>query len=232
MNQFEEARKETIRYHQELFASTPLGSSDSWLALPHPSVIDAISLVNGPDPVQAFDLGAGVGRHTVPMAQLLPTGSTITAVDILPTAIDLLIDNCRVAKVSASVIPLVADLEHFDFGDAQVSLIIGFSAVEHVSSRAVMRALLERCRDATRPGGIVSFGIMADRAEVASDGSVTAGLVESDLTVEQAHKYLSTVFTDWVVIRSETLTTLTGEQRDGTEYELRGSLVIFTARKN
>ena len=231
MDQFSAARKETIRYHQEFYASTPLGSASSWLARPHPAVIDAINLVDGPGPAQAFDLGAGVGRHTLPMTQLLPTGSTITAVDMLPTAIELLIANCRIAKVSANVIPVVADLEHFDFGDAQASLIVGFSAVEHVSSLTVMRALLERCRDATRADGIVSFGIMADRAEIANDGTVTAGLVESDLTAGQARKCLGAVFADWEIIRDETQTTVTVEQRDGAEYELRGSLVIFTARK-
>jgi SAM-dependent methyltransferase len=231
VDRFSAAREETIRYHEEFYASTPLGSAGSWLARPHPSVIDAINLVDAPGPVQAFDLGAGVGRHTLPMAQLLPTGSTVTAVDMLPTAIELLVANCRMGKVLPSVMPVVADLEHYDFGDASASLIVGFSAVEHVSSLSAMGALLERCRDAMCVGGIVSFGIVADRAEVANDGAVTVGLVESELTAGQARECLRAVFAGWEVIRDETRPTRVVEQRDGTEYELRGSLVVFTARK-
>ena len=231
MDRLSAARRETIRYHESFYATTLLGTPGSWLAQPHPSVVEAIELVEANGPVRAFDLGAGVGRHTVPMAQILPAGSTITAVDLLPTAIQLLIDNCRTAGVLASVNPVVADLEQFEFGNQPASLIIGFSVVEHLNSFAAMRRLLTQCRDASGPSGIVSFGIVADRCEVASDGTVGRGLVETHVSAEQTLACLMSTFVDWAVLRAETEGLSVSEDRDGLPYTLCGSLVIFTARK-
>lgn len=231
MDRFKTARAETVRYHEELYASSSLGSPGSWLANPHPSVIDAIGRVEDEAAVQAFDLGSGVGRHAIPMARLLPAGSIVTAVDLLPSAIRRLRDNCSRAGVAASVVPVVADIEEFEFGVARASLIVGFSSIEHVSSPEAMRALLERCRDATRSRGVVMFGVLADRVEVAADGTTTDGFVETRLSSDEAGRCLEGVFDDWQVIRHEVHPSAATEQRDGVEHELRGSLVLFTARR-
>lgn len=165
------------------------------------------------------------------MARMLPKGSSVTAVDLLPSAIRRLVDNCTSAGVAADVVPVVADLEEFDFGAARASLVVGFSAIEHVSSPEAMGALLERCRDATRSRGVVMFGVLADRVEVAADGAITEGFVETRLSGDEALRRLEGVFCDWNVIRREVHPSAATEQRNGVEHELRGSLVLFTARR-
>src|SRR5664280_2082915 len=62
IDEFVRARAETIRYHETLYRSTSLGTRGSWLAHPHPLVMDSLGLVTRP--VHAYDLGAGVGRDT------------------------------------------------------------------------------------------------------------------------------------------------------------------------
>ena len=84
IDEFVRARAETIRYHETLYRSTSRGTRGSWLAHPHPLVMDSLGLVT--HPVHAYDLGAGVGRHTLPIVAGLPTGSRVTAVDIIPSA--------------------------------------------------------------------------------------------------------------------------------------------------
>src|ERR1700743_3231640 len=97
MNEFERARRETVRYHEELYSSAGLGQAGTWLARPHrlplhapaapppraaalgqagtwrarpPSLLlDALAYVPSGRPVIAYDLGAGIGRHTIPMMQ-------------------------------------------------------------------------------------------------------------------------------------------------------------------
>jgi hypothetical protein len=73
IDEFVRARRETIRYHEMLYRSTSLGARGSWLAHPHPLVMDSLGLVTRP--VHAYDLGAGVGRHTLPLVTGLPSGS-------------------------------------------------------------------------------------------------------------------------------------------------------------
>src|SRR5664280_905267 len=62
IDEFVRARAETIRYHEALYRSTSLGTRGSWLARPHPLVMDSLGLVTRP--VHAYNLGAGVGRDT------------------------------------------------------------------------------------------------------------------------------------------------------------------------
>lgn len=225
------ARLETIRYHESFYAVTSLGTDGSWLAAPHPSVLEAISLVSQTEPVRAYDLGAGVGRHTVPMAQLLPIGSTVTAVDLLPSAVAMLVSNCRAAGVLESVMPVVADLEDYRLGDDPTALIVGFSVIEHLNSPRAMRALLTQCREATVPGGIVSFGVVADRVEIAADGSRSTGIVETTLSAADARACFSSLFAGWTVLRAMTESASVCEERGGVPYRLCGSLVVYTAQK-
>src|ERR1039458_2788740 len=75
-DEFVRARAETIGYHEALYRSTSLGTRGSWLAHPHPLVMDSLGLVT--HRVHAYDLGAGVGRHTLPIVAGLPTGSRVT----------------------------------------------------------------------------------------------------------------------------------------------------------
>jgi len=122
-------------------------------------VLKAITLCGETNPILAFDLGAGVGRHTIPMAQGLAAGSKVIAVDVIPSAIAHLKTNCAAAGVSDMVTPVVDDLEKFTFDTSinTAGLIVGFSAVEHVSSITAMRRLLGRCAAATAPGGLVAL---------------------------------------------------------------------------
>src|SRR5450759_3443203 len=98
IDEFVRARAETIRYHEALYRSTSLGTRGSWLAHPHPLVMDSLGLVT--HPVHAYDLGAGVGRHTLPIVAGLPTGSRVTAVDIIPSALASLVENTAAAGLS------------------------------------------------------------------------------------------------------------------------------------
>src|SRR5674476_1421247 len=65
LDEFVRARAETVCSHEALYRSTSLGTRGSWLAHPHPLVMDSLGLVT--HPVHAYDLGAGVGRHTLPI---------------------------------------------------------------------------------------------------------------------------------------------------------------------
>jgi SAM-dependent methyltransferase len=228
IDEFARARAETIRYHETLYRSPSLGTCGSWLAHPHPLVMDSLDLVTRP--VHAYDLGAGVGRHTLPMVAGLPTGSRVTAVDLIPSALASLVENATAAGLSNRIETVKADLESWAFPAADAGLIIAFSALEHVSSLAAFCATLERCRAATIPGGVNVIGIVADREEVSSAGARRAALIELPLSGEHALNVLHRCFTGWEIHADETIPAAVTEGRKGAQHELRSTLIKFVAQ--
>lgn len=225
------ARRETVRYHEELYASTPLGAEGTWLARPHPVVVEALDLARGAGPVVAYDLGAGVGRHAVPLAAGLAPGSRVVAVDLLPTAVDRLRRNCDAAGVGAVVKPVTADLESYAFDEGAAGLIVAFSAIEHVGGVEALRALLGRMVAATAPGGLHVLGILADRREVLADGTVRPAAVESPLSSAATLDLLDDAYAGWEVLRRSTKPSVVREERDGVTYGLSSTLVHLLARR-
>jgi tellurite methyltransferase len=225
------ARRETVRYHEELYASTPLGTEGTWLARPHPVVVEAVDLVRDTGPVVAYDLGAGVGRHAVLLASALAPGSRVVAVDLLPSAVDRLRRNCRSAGVGAAVTPVVADLESYAFDAGPAGLVVAFSAIEHVGGVEALRALLARMVAATAPGGVHVLGVLADRREVLADGTVRAAAVEAPLSSTEALGLLDDAYAGWEVLRRTTKPSVVREERDGVTYGLSSTLVHLLARR-
>jgi tellurite methyltransferase len=228
IDEFARARAETIRYHETLYKSTSLGTRGSWLAQPHPLVMDSLGLVTRP--VHAYDLGAGVGRHTLPVAAGLPPGSRVTAVDLIPSALASLVENAAAAGLSDRVETVNADLESWAFPAHDAGLIIAFSALEHVSSLDAFCAVLERCRVATIPGGVNVIGIVADREEVSSSGGRRAALIELPLSDGQALSVLRRCFTSWEIHVDEAIPAAVTEERNGVQHELRSTLIKFVAQ--
>jgi len=228
IDEFVRARAETIRYHETLYRSTNLGAGGTWLAHPHPLVMDSLGLVTRP--VHAYDLGAGVGRHALPIVAGLPSGSLVTAVDLIPSALASLVENAAAAGLSDRVETVNADLESWAFPADDAGLIIAFSALEHVSSLDAFCAVLERCRAATIPGGVNVIGIVADREEVSSSDVRQAALIELPLGGGQALSVLRRCFTGWEIHVDEAIPAAVTEVRNGALHELRSTLVKFVAQ--
>jgi hypothetical protein len=228
IDEFVRARAETIRYHETLYRSASLGTRGSWLAHPHPLVMDSLGLVTRP--VHAYDLGAGVGRHTLPIVAGLPAESRVTAVDIIPSALASLVENAAAAGLSNRIETVSADLESWTFPADDAGLIVAFSALEHVSSLDAFCVVLERCRAATIPGGVNVIGIVANREEVSSSGARRAALIELPLSGEQALSVLRRCFTGWEIHVDETIPAAVTEGRNGVLHELRSTLIKFVAQ--
>lgn len=225
---FERARQETVRYHEEFYADASVGQAGTWLADPNSLLSDAFERLPTDRPVTAYDLGAGVGRHTLPMLSRLPEGSTVYAVDLLRSALD----DVGAATSGGEAVTLRtvhADLADFEFPTA-ADLVMVFSAIEHLPDEQAIRALLERIRAAMTPGGVVAMGIVADRFEVTSDGTPRPALLESGLSASAARDMLAGVFDGSTVGYLRTNPSAVEEERDGEHYTLKSSLVTFLAQ--
>jgi tellurite methyltransferase len=227
MNEFERARRETVRYHEELYSSAGLGQAGTWLARPHSLLLDALAHVPSGRPVIAYDLGAGIGRHTIPMMQQLPVGSEVYAVDLLASALHSL--RCSVPPGLGTVLHTrPADLDDFQF-ETPADLVLAFSAIEHLPALEAIRGLLGRVCAAVRPGGVVAIGIVADRIEIDSKGNRRPALIESAISSAAATELLSSAFGAFDVVYQKARPADVREDRQGERYTLASTLLTWLA---
>jgi tellurite methyltransferase len=226
---FERARRETVRYHEGLYASAALGQAGTWLAKPHRLMADALELVSSGKPVVAYDLGAGIGRHTIPLLRELPVGSDVFAVDLLPSALRSL-ENAVPPGIRTHLHTRPADLDGFEF-EAPADLILAFSAIEHLRDLKAVRSLLDRVRAATRPGGVVAIGIAADRAEVDGHGRRRPALLESVMSASEASGLLAGAFSDFDVTYQRLGPAQVREERGEETYTLTSTLITWLATR-
>ncbi|WP_392468086.1 class I SAM-dependent methyltransferase [Arsenicicoccus cauae] len=217
---FDEGRDETIRYHEELYSAPDTKDPDAWLNRPAPIVMDALAHLDRSRPIRVYDLGAGSGRHAIPLARTLPTGSRVVAVDLLELPIQQLKERAAHESVADVIIPVVADQETYEFDRGEADLVVGVSTLEHVSSVEAFRGLLERMRDATAPGGVDVLVIATDRHEVA-DGETRPAQTELDLGADEAIRIVDEVYAGWTEHRRDESGFGVTEERDGRAYELR-----------
>lgn len=227
ISDFDRARRETVRYHEELYAAAELGQPGTWLARPHRLLADALALLAADRPVVAYDLGAGIGRHTIPLLEELPAGSTVVAVDLLESALEHLRDAVP-PGVGATLRTRAVDLSAFEFESA-ADLVFAFSAVEHLPDLAAVRRLLERARAALTPGGVLALGFVVDRFEVDADGERRPAMLESAMSSDEALELLSGVFPDATVADQRSDPSEVREQRDGESYTLTSTLLTWLA---
>ena len=95
MPSFEQSRTKEMSYHHHFYEEHELFQPGSWLSKPAPGVIDQLEYVSEDAP-QVLDLGCGVGRNAIPIAQYIKNGGGhITGVDLLPVAIEKLKEGKR-----------------------------------------------------------------------------------------------------------------------------------------
>jgi SAM-dependent methyltransferase len=96
-----------------------------------------------------YDLGCGVGRHTVFMAQ---QGFRVSASDISSGAIEKTRANLSQAKVEATLQQL--DMSEWPFDDGQFDAVIAFNVVYHATCSEI-ESILAQIQRVLRPQGLL-----------------------------------------------------------------------------
>jgi SAM-dependent methyltransferase len=231
VEQANEGRRETVRYHEDFYAHHELFVPGSWLHRPAPFVLRALERYDEDRPLVALDLGCGVGRHTIPVAQRLPVGSHVIGIDLIPLAVRRLCENARAAGVGSAVQGVVGDLEHTSLAARSIDWLVSVSALEHVSGPEAFEGVLRRLRDATRPGGLNCLIIGTDKVEIDSLGRVRPARVEFHLATAVAQDLLRRSYDSWDIVEASAASFSVEEDRDGERYTLRTTNLRLLARK-
>ncbi len=154
-------------YHDRCYTTQTLFEPGSWLHKPVASVMQAFSLLPKDQPLHVLDLGAGVGRNSIPIAQKMKdSGGTVVCVDLLDSALEQLVAYSKQYDVDALICAQKADVGQYSIATNQFDFIMAVSTLEHVESEDVLTQLIDRMASGTKIGGINALIINTEVEEI------------------------------------------------------------------
>jgi len=160
------AQEESDRYHREYYSSHQLFEPGTWIEKPNSALLEIGDLLRDRPEVTILDLGSGVGRNAIPMAQILSnTVATIDCVDIVDIAIDKLKEAATYYKVAHIIKPFVANVAEFSVAAATYDLVMAMSVLEHAAGPDQFRPIMERVQTGTKVDGFNCLSITTNLRE-------------------------------------------------------------------
>lgn len=232
--QFEAARKAEAGYHSNFYQNNELFASGTWMARPMPMVMDMLErLLTHKTELRVLDLGCGVGRHTIPIAQRLgQTNSEVIGVDLLDEAADGLRKYAKEYQVDHMVQVEKADVEHYAVKPDHFDYIAACSCLEHVSNKQALVEAIERLQVGTRTGGIhcITMSTSVEEKEI-NTGREIKPLIELNLPTAEAIALLEKAYANWNILLQEHVTQTIEEEKYDEPTQFRCELLRFAAQK-
>ena len=148
-------RKAEAESHTEAYTNHKLFAPGSWLAKPVKTVLELLPLFEGYMKFTALDLGSGVGRNCIPVAQYFSgIPCRVDCVDILELAVAKLNENAQQYGVADHIRGIVSAIDDYEITADSYDLILAISALEHIAFQSAFERKLCEIRDGLRHGSI------------------------------------------------------------------------------
>ncbi len=226
-------REKERKSHIEAYSGNELYVQGSWLEKPVKTVLDLLPCFEGREQMYILDLGCGVGRNCIAIAQHFQgIPCTIDCVDILDFSIEKLKENAEKYHVTEAIRPTAASIEEFSIARNHYHWIIAVSALEHVDSVESFTQKLFEIRDGIQKNGIVCLILNSNVKEYDSvTGTPLPPQFEVNLPTEALQTLLSQVFAGWEVLKSNVRMQCYDIPREHGISDLHSHVVTFAARK-
>lgn len=228
----------SIRYaekksHLEIYSSAKLFEKGSWLQKPVKTVMDLVDFFINYDSVKILDLGCGVGRNCIPLAEKLSNiDCKIDCVDILEYAIDVLKKNSVDYCVDKSINGIVSSIDDYNISVDTYDLIFAVSALEHIDSTESFSKKLLEIRNGTKKNGIVCLIINSEVTEINKEnGGSLIPQFEVNLKTEELLSLFDKNFCGWKLINSKIVEQHYDIPRENCTAALSTNVVTFVVQK-
>lgn len=220
--------------HTEIYLNEELYKSDSWLNKPIKTVVDLIPCFKDYKTLNVLDLGCGVGRNCIAVAQAYKNiVCNVDCVDLLELAIEKLCENAITHNVEAQIHGIVQSIEEYKIEKEKYDLIMAISALEHINSKDSFQRKIVEIRNGVRQNGIVCFVINSNVQEW--DKKTKEGLdaqFEVNFPTDELKALLQDVFGDWEVMKFTTQEQHYDIPRELGVCELDTNVVTLVASKS
>ena len=158
MTEIEKIRKAEKKSHEEMYTRYELFKKGSWLEKPVKAVMDLLPLIEEKESINILDLGCGVGRNTISIAQYYKDNNCkIDAVDLLELAIKKLKNYSIYYGVDSMINGITSSIEDYNISNNKYDLILAVSVLEHLNSIDTLLKKLYEIREGIKINGYVCF---------------------------------------------------------------------------
>lgn len=226
-------RESERKSHTEIYSDEKLYATDSWLKKPIKTVRDIVPLFEDYEALRVLDLGSGVGRNSIYVAECFKDKNCVVeCVDLLEIAIEKLHENAQERGVSASIRGIQKSIEEYAIAGNSYDFIMAVSALEHIDTEDSFRMKLAEIRAGLREKGVVCLVMNSEVREQNRDTKETVDAqFEVNLTTEKLQEYLNEVFEGWSALKSTVSAQEYDIPREGFISRLSTNVVTFVARK-
>ena len=219
--------------HTKIYSDEDLYNTDSWLKKPIKTVQEIVPLLSGCTGIRALDLGSGIGRNSIYIAQSFKDrGCLVDCVDILDIAIDKLKSNARIHGVEDNIEGIVGTIEGLSIPDDTYDLILAVSALEHVESEEALLNKLQEIKAGIKENGIVCLVINSEVKECNQDtGEDLEPQFEVNLSSDKVQSYIDEVFSGWKVLKNTRSHQEYDIPRDNVVSHLSTNVITFVGQR-
>ncbi len=226
-HQTKQIREEEKEYHEQFYEEHELFEEGTWLSEPIPSVMDAFKLIRQQPNLRVLDLGSGVGRHSIPVAQDIQSrGGKVVCVDLLDTAIEQLRTYAKEYEVAHAVQGIQSDISDYQIQENYFDFIVAVSSLEHARTESAFEKILSRMEKGTKPGGIHCIIINAEASDEDEENTM-----EIDRPAEDLLSRLDQNYENWEIINRFVEPLEFKTVRDDQEMWLHAKAITYVARK-
>lgn len=229
----QQIRESERKSHIETYTNEALYQEGSWLRKPIKTVLEILPLFEGYEELSALDLGCGVGRNCLAIAEYFKEISCrVECVDILELAIEKLYENAKNQGLTKSIQGIVAPMEDYHLKPNRYDLILAVSALEHIDTKESFVSKLQEIRGGMRRAGVVCLVINSQVTENdKATGEVLEPQFEVNLPTQELQALLEKTFKDWEILKSTIRPQQYDIPREEKISELRTNVATFVARK-
>ena len=222
----ESIREAERKSHEEVYSTAKLFEKGSWLQKPVKTVLDILPLFEEYETLNVLDLGCGVGRNSIPIAQAFQKAKCIIdCVDILEMAVDKLNFYSSEYGVSDRINGIVSSIDGYDF-------ILSVSSLEHINSEnAFINKLYEIC-NGIKENGVVCLIVNSEVSETdKQSGKPLEPQFEVNLKTDKLVSLFQYVFNGWQVFKTTVVNQRYDIPRNDCIADLTTNVVTCVVRK-
>lgn len=226
-------RESERKSHIEIYTDEKLYATDSWLKKPINTVRDIVPLFEDYRSLRVLDLGSGVGRNSIYVAECFKDKDCVVdCVDLLEIAIEKLQVNAGEHGVAENIKGIQKSIEEYTIEADTYDFIMAVSALEHIDTEESFVRKLQEISEGLREKGVVCLVVNSEVQEKNADtGEMVDAQFEVNISTEKMQGYLSKVFKGWDVLKTTVSTQEYDIPREGFVSRLSTNVVTFVARK-
>ncbi|SFI05354.1 MULTISPECIES: class I SAM-dependent methyltransferase [unclassified Bacillus (in: firmicutes)] len=197
MNRIQHIRQKEKEYHEHCYANHKLFEEGSWLYKPVSGVIEMMNLFQNQQSVTALDLGCGVGRNSIPIAQRMKAGKVV-CVDLLSFALHRLQQYSYDCDVADRIQTVESNIEDYQIIANEYDYIVAVSSLEHVPCKSALEEVLHNMKIGTKDKGVNYIVINSSVEEIDMNTKIRLDpLFEVNLSTEEMLCMLGKIYKGW-----------------------------------